>query len=133
MSDGIGHLRAAGIWREMPFMRGPVGAERLVELRAVVGEQRKECADRRARVLAHPWARTRLKEILYLADANMWNGWVPPRFIAEDSDGINNHAEKYPGGRRKNDSPSRTALIQLLHDIDRHEREQQRALTAEGE
>jgi hypothetical protein len=107
------------VWRGMPFMRGQQGAERLVELRAIVQEQRQECLARRARVLRHKWARERLCQILGLPDAERWNGWVAPRRMPEDSCG--KQEEHLPGGYRPNDAQSRRDLLDLLHDVERYE------------
>jgi len=92
----------------MPFMRGQQGAERLREWSKQQREIRAKCARRRARVLRHEWACARLCQILNLADARRWNGFVPP---AKDADGNPNRL------------PSRLALIELLREIDRVETE----------
>jgi hypothetical protein len=88
--------RASSVWPEMPFMRGPVGAQRLRELLPVLRDVRAKTAARRARVLAHEWACRRLCLILNLKDAQQWNGYVPPA---------------------RDDYGSRDALIKLLHDV----------------
>jgi hypothetical protein len=90
------------VWPEMPFMRGPEGAERL---RWWMQEQRSirtAVENRRARVLAYEWAATRLRHILQIADARHWNGFVPPLLDHEGD---------------PNSSSIRRALIELLRDV----------------
>ena len=52
--------RISSVWTELPFMRGPQAAERLREWRQVHAEVKRQCAERRARVLAHDWAHKEL-------------------------------------------------------------------------
>jgi hypothetical protein len=69
--------RASSVWPEMPFMRGPVGAQRLRELLPVLRDVRARTLARRERVLAHEWACKRVCLILNLKDARQWNGYIP--------------------------------------------------------
>lgn len=92
----------SSVWVEMPFMRGPAGAERLRQWLPTARQNREAAANRRARVLAHPWASKRLCLILELDDARKWNGFVPP---ARDPEG------------QPNQHPSRRELIELLRDV----------------
>lgn len=94
--------RASSVWPEMPFMRGPTGAQRLREWLPKSREIRAATATRRERVLAHDWARTRLCQILLISDAQRWNGYVPP---SRDEHG------------RPVRSELRRALIELLREV----------------
>lgn len=94
--------RASSVWPEMPFMRGPKGAERLRQWLPKSREIRANTAARRERVLAHDWARERLCHILYISDARKWNGYVPP---SRDEHG------------RPFRSEQRRALIELLREV----------------
>lgn len=63
----------------------------------------KTCAERRARVLAHPdLAAALTKPPLSYSRPEVWNGYVPP---ALDSNG------------RRNESTRRAALIELLNAV----------------
>lgn len=93
----------SSIWPEMPFMRGEIGSARLREWLPQHRQIRAQTAHRRARVLAHPWATKRLCDILGLANAEQWNGYVPPN---TDEHG------------RANTSPTRRALVELLREVD---------------
>lgn len=115
------------IWREMPFMRGETGRDRLVELRAITQEQATKCRERRARVLRHGWARERLCSILAINEAEKWNGWVAPKMLPEDSDGKGDEKHGAGGGYRPNDAASRRSLIELLREVDAYERTQSAA------
>ncbi len=101
-------MRAVSVWPEMPFMRGPQGAERLRQWIRMQREVKDQCAARRRRVLAHDWARERLRLIFHLADAEQWNGYVPP--VRDEHD-------------RLNTSSHRRELMALLHDVERFEQE----------
>lgn len=95
-------VKASSVWPEMPFMRGPKGAERLREW---LPEQRRiheQALRRRARVLAHDWACKRLCHILALTDASHWNGYVP---TSHDDQG------------RINNSAIRHSLVELLREV----------------
>ncbi|MCG5460823.1 hypothetical protein MED01_004249 [Micromonospora sp. MED01] len=94
--------RASSIWPQMPFMRGPVAAQRLRDWLPQYRERRAEVAARRERVLAHEWARKQLCTILGLSDARNWNGYIPE---ARNADGVLNPYE------------SRRALIELLREV----------------
>ncbi|WP_344144363.1 hypothetical protein, partial [Polymorphospora rubra] len=93
---------ASSVWTEMPFMRGPIGAERLRAWLPTQRTNRTRATNRRERVLAHDWARTRLCQILQLTDARKWNGYVPP--------GVDEHGRPVRDERRH-------ALIELLRDV----------------
>lgn len=95
-------VRASSVWPEMPFMRGPAGAERLRAWLPDYRAKRNKNAARRERVLAHDWACKRLCQILNLTDARQWNGYVPP---LKDADG------------RINPYESRRLLMGLLRDV----------------
>jgi hypothetical protein len=100
-----------GIWlqglSQMPFMAGPHGAQRLRELRPILLQAQQEARERRARVLRHPWASAHLCAILHLSRAEQWNGYVPPEHDADE---------------RPNDSLARSALVELLRDVDELDR-----------
>lgn len=93
---------AASVWVEMPFMRGPVGAQRLREWLPVLRDIRARTAARRQRVLAHDWACKQLCVILSLSDAKAWNGYIPP--ARDDRD-------------RARRNPTREALIALCKEV----------------
>jgi hypothetical protein len=93
---------AGSVWTELPFMRGPQGAERLRAWARQQSEVKRACAARRERVLAYDWARARLCRVLSLSRAENWNGFVPP---ARDSDG------------QINTSSRRRELMDLLRDV----------------
>lgn len=95
--------RASSVWPEMPFMRGPVGAQRLRELLPVLRDVRTKTEARRTRVLAHAWACRRVCLILNLKEAKQWNGYIPP---ARDDRGALTH------------NPVREALIELLKEVE---------------
>jgi hypothetical protein len=95
--------RASSVWVEMPFMRGPVGAQRLRELLPVLRDVREKTQLRRARVLSHEWACRRVCLILNLPDARQWNGYIPP---ARDDHG------------RRPSNPIREALIELCKEVE---------------
>lgn len=95
---------ASSVWVEMPFMRGPVGAQRLREWLPVVRDNRAQTATRRQRVLAHEWAGKRLCLILSLKEARHWSGYIPP---AKDEHG------------RIRANPVRQDLIALLRDVEK--------------
>lgn len=97
-----GPAKASSVWPEMPFMRGPRGAERLREWLPQLREIREQTAARRARVLAHDWAKKELCLILGLKKAEQWNGYVAPHLAGEG---------------HVNDSPKRVALIELLRKV----------------
>lgn len=103
MSRGGPPVRMNSIWPEMPFMRGPEGAQRLREWLPQLRQIRAQAANRRARVLAHPWAAKRLCDILGLSSAEHWNGYVPP---TTDQEG------------QANTSETRRALVELLREVD---------------
>lgn len=94
--------RASSVWPEMPFMRGPVGAQRLRDLIPALRSARQQVEKNKARVLAHDWARKRLCVILNLSDAKQWNGYVPP---ARDHLGVLAH------------NPVREALMELFKEV----------------
>jgi hypothetical protein len=94
--------KASSVWPEMPFMRGPVGAQRLREWLPVQRQIRENTAKRRERVLAHEWARKRLRAILHIERSEQWNGFIPP---ATDQHG---HCHR---------NPVRDALIELCKDV----------------
>jgi hypothetical protein len=96
------------VWVEMPFMRGPIGAQRLREWLPEQRQIRERTAARRERVLAHEWARKRICRILGHTDAAKWNGYIPPATRASDG--------------KVDDNPIRDALIQLLHEVEDAER-----------
>lgn len=98
-------VKASSVWPEMPFMRGPAGAQRLRQWLPAQQQIRAKTAARRERVLAHEWARKRLSRILGVAlvDVVKWNGFVPP---ATDQTGRPDH------------NPLRDDLMQLLHDVE---------------
>lgn len=100
-------VRASSVWPEMPFMRGPAGAQRLREWLPDYRQRRAATAARRERVLAHDWACKRLCLILGLTDARNWNGYVPE---LRNTDGAINPYE------------NRRALIELLRDVDTADR-----------
>jgi len=93
---------ATSVWVEMPFMRGPVGAQRLREWLPVLRDIRAKTAARRQRVLAHEWACKRLCLILDIKEARHWNGYIPP--ATDDRDKA-----------RRN--PTREDLIALLKEV----------------
>lgn len=95
--------RASSVWPEMPFMRGPVGAQRLRELLPVLRDVSIKTQARRDRVLAHQWACRRLCLILNLQDARQWNGYIPPALDDRGSASRN---------------PIREALIELLKEVE---------------
>jgi len=97
---------ASSVWPEMPFMRGPVGAQRLREWLPVQREIRAKTAARRQRVLAHEWACKRLCLILGIKEARQWNGYIPP-------------ARDDKGDIRPN--PVRQNLNELLRDVEKAE------------
>lgn len=108
--------RIASVWPEMPVMRGPAGAERLREWLPRARQIREANASRRQRVLAHEWARTRLRHLLDLERAEQWTGFVPP--VHDSSGGFN-------------DSPVRRALVELLRDVEQAEQGQPAGESAE--
>src|SRR5258708_27557204 len=106
---------------------------RLHQIAAKVIGAERECAERRARVLKHPDLAKRLTEppISY-AKATQWNGWIPPRAIdfeatrevLRDSTGYPNKAGRVALGERQNDSPRRTALVELAAEAWRREQDE---------
>lgn len=105
--------RASSVWLGMPCINGPKGAERLRELVPMLHAAQAQREERRARVLAHPWARARLCHIFGYKKAGNWNGYVPPRSDPAEDKG-NQLA-------RPNTSPQRAALVQLLRDVQHFE------------
>lgn len=105
--------KASSVWREMPFIKGHKGPGRLRELTIILAASAEQARVRRARVLAHEWARRRLCLIFGYKDANHWNGYVPGKTLPPDigSDEL-----------RPNTSPHRAALVQLIRDVDHFER-----------
>jgi len=99
--------QASSVWMEMPFMRGPEGARRLSEWARAHAVIRRQCSERRARVLLHDWAAVRLCRIFGYSQAGNWNGFVPPARDSSDD--------------RVNTSSQRRELMELLHDIERFE------------
>lgn len=97
-----GTSRHASVWTELPFMRGPQGADRLRQWGRAQSEIKRQCAARRERVLAYDWARRRLCAIFGYTRAENWNGYVPP---ARDSEDL------------INTSPGRRQLMDLLRDV----------------
>lgn len=95
---------ASSVWPEMPFMRGPVGAQRLREWLPVLREIRAKTAVRRQRVLAHDWACKRLCLILGIKEARQWNGYLPP--MRDDRESARSN-------------PVRQNLIELLRDVEK--------------
>lgn len=96
--------------------RGP----RSAAMERVQLEVRRKCQERRARVLAHDWARKRLCEIFGYDEpgrppgdgARKWNGYVPPAFNP-----LTKENRALP-----NTSPYRAKLLDLLRDVDHFEK-----------
>lgn len=75
--------------------------------RQAVAESKRECQDRRARVLAHPDLAKRLTEPpLSLSEPARWNGYIPPRTLPEDEF----------GRARVNNSPVRRQLVAIASE-----------------
>ncbi|MDP8971184.1 MAG: hypothetical protein M3N52_11965 [Actinomycetota bacterium] len=97
----------ASVWVQAPFLRGPQGAERLRQWLPQHREIRARCAARRERVLRHEWARARLCRLLGIADAGMWNGYVPPALDQR--------------GQPDTGNAVRRELVALLKDVEKAE------------
>jgi hypothetical protein len=97
--------RASSVWDATPPARGTRG-QQLREIRAAAKQQADQ---RRARVLAHPWACERLCKIFGYKDATQWNGYVPPK-----ADPL---PDRGPQVALPNTAPHRAALVQLLRDV----------------
>lgn len=75
--------------------------------RQTVASSKRECQERRARVLAHPDLAARLKEPpLSLSDPARWNGYIPPRTLPD----------KANGSARANDSAVRRQLVDIASE-----------------
>jgi hypothetical protein len=96
--------RASSVWDATPL-----GRTRGQQAREIVAEARQQAQQRRARVLAHEWARARLCTIFGYKDAAQWNGFVPPK-----ADPL---PDRGPQVARPNTAPHRSALVQLLRDV----------------
>lgn len=70
-------VRASSIWRQMPFMYGPEGADRLRRLLPILSRAKAEAEYSREVVLRSPDAAKQLCVLLGLTSAKHWNGYVP--------------------------------------------------------
>ncbi len=118
-----------GIWTDMPFLRGQKGAERLVELRAIVQDGKNTAQSRRERVLSHEWARRELRSLMGYERAEQWTGYAPPARVAQGSIWIDETGRLAKDRVREseelapNDSLQRAGLIALLRKVEEYERE----------
>jgi hypothetical protein len=98
-------VQAGSLWGSTPPAKGPWGRE----LQRIRAEAQQQAQQRRARVLAHDWARARLCELFGYKAAEQWNGYVPPRADPAPDRGAQL--------ARPNTAPQRAALVQLLRDV----------------
>lgn len=98
------------------------------ELYAIVSAQaRDECAQRKARVLAHPDLARRLVTELGYQRPEQWNGYVPPLIINPGAsevlthNGTPNRNGGRSAGQQQNDSPRRAALIAICREAYKRE------------
>lgn len=107
--DDIPQL-ASTAWGKTPAVAKSARGRELLRIQA---EAKRQCVARRERVLKHHWAAKRLCAVFGYKSATQWNGYVPPRADPLPDTG---HQVAKP-----NTSEHRTALMQLLKDVQRFE------------
>lgn len=91
----------------------PAKTARGRELQRVQDDARRQVQTRLARVAKHEWARKRVCQILKNPRFDQWNGYLPP---ARDP-----AANQAPQLSKPNTAHERTALFQLLRDVQHFE------------
>lgn len=84
--------------------------DKLREAVRIVELERTRCADRRRRVLARPDIAARLVTELGYSRPDVWNGWIPPLSLPDDS-------PSGDGFDKVNHSPRRKALMAIMADV----------------